>query len=52
MTGTKDYNGAYTIADVDDSGVDIEKGKEGTIIFKVLDTEGKVVATKSVTLNL
>ena len=44
LTGTKDYAADYDVV----TGVEAVRGNEGLIIFKVLDTEGKVIATKSV----
>ena len=31
------------------TGVDVATGDDGTVLFKVLDSEGKVVASKAVT---
>ena len=56
ITTTGDNMPAATAADEDLAdvveGFAVATGDEGTLLFKVLDTEGKVVATKAVTVEL
>ncbi|WP_081957074.1 cell wall-binding repeat-containing protein [Clostridium sp. HMP27] len=42
-----DYSDVYDLED----GVTVESGDDGTIIFKVVDTDGKAVASKSVEVD-
>ncbi|KAA9015519.1 S-layer homology domain-containing protein [Niallia endozanthoxylica] len=53
--GSLELTTTGTIADTNVdaiNGVDVTTGDDGTVLFKVLDTEGKVVATKALTVEL